>query len=149
MAEINLSQAEADSLFAMEKQRVNDERHTFPIGGKSLNIPLESLDKHEKFLLDRSRGRIDLLKVTMQNRGRKVVVLVRLDLGSRPHRNPDGEEISSPHVHIYREGFGDKWAEPVSKQHFSDLSDLGRTLREFMAFCNIVQAPYIERGLFT
>ena len=149
MAELNLTQAEADALIAMEKHRVNEDRSDFPMGGQSLALPLHSPDKREHFLLDLSRGRIDLLKVKMQNRGRQVVVLVRLDLGGAPHRNPDDEEIPAPHLHVYREGYGDKWAIPVPADRFTTTSDLWTTLDEFMRFCNITQPPHIERGLFT
>jgi len=85
----------------------------------------------------------------MQNRGRQVVVLVRLDLGGAPHRNPDDEEIPVPHLHLYREGYGDKWAVPVPADRFSNLADIWVTLEEFMRFCSVTQPPYIERGLFT
>ncbi len=149
MADINLTQAEADALIAMEKQRANEERADFPMGGHSTVLPLQSADRREQFLLDLSRGSIDLLKVKMQNRGRQVVTLVRLDVGGAPHRNPDDEEIPVPHLHMYREGFGDKWAVPVPADRFSNLADLVVTLEEFMRFCNITQPPYIERGLFT
>jgi len=149
VAEINLTQAEADALIAMEKHRVSEDWFDFPMGGQSVVLPLQSLDRREQFLLDLSRGRIDLLKVKMQNRGRQVVVLLRLDLGGAPHRNPDDEEIPVPHLHVYREGYGDKWAVPVPADHFSDLADVWVTLEEFMRFCNITQPPRIERGLFT
>lgn len=149
MAEINLTQAEADALIVMEKHRVNEDRGDFPMGGQSLVLPLQSPDKREQFLLDLSRGRIDLLKVKMQNRGRQVVVLVRLDLGGAPHRNPDDEEIAAPHLHVYREGYGDKWAIPVPADRFTSTTDPWETLEEFMRFCNITQPPRIERGLFT
>lgn len=149
MADINLTQAEADVLVAMEKHRTSEERSDFPMGGQSVVLPLQSADRREQFLLDLSRGRIDLLKVKMQNRGRQVVVLVRLDLGGAPHRNPDDEEIPVPHLHVYREGYGDKWAVPVPTDRFSDLADVWVTLEEFMRFCNITQPPHIERGLFT
>lgn len=119
------------------------------MGGQSLVLPLQSSDKREQFLLDLSRGRIDLLKVTMQNRGRQVVVLVRLDLGGAPHRNPDDEEIPTPHLHVYREGFGDKWAVPVPVDRFRVTGDVWATLEDFLRFCNITQPPHIERGLFT
>ena len=112
-------------------------------------MPLQSADKREQFLLDLSRGRIDLLKVKMQNRGRQVVVLVRLDMGGAPHRNPDGEEIPVPHLHVYREGYGDKWAIPVSVDCFRAVGDVWATLEDFMRFCSITQPPNIERGLFT
>jgi len=149
MADINLTQAEADALIAMEKHRATEDRSDFPMGGQSLVLPLQSSDKREQFLLDLSRGRIDLLKVTMQNRGRQVVVLVRLDLGGAPHRNPDDEEIPTPHLHVYREGFGDKWAVPVPVDRFRVTGDVWATLEDFLRFCNITQPPHIERGLFT
>lgn len=149
MADLNLTQTEAHALMAMEKLRANEERSDFPIGGQSVVLPLQSADRREQFLLDLSRGRIDLLKVKMQNRGRQVVVLVRLDLGGAPHRNPDDEEIPVPHLHVYREGYGDKWAEPVPANRFSNLADVWVTLEEFMRFCNITKPPHLERGLFT
>jgi hypothetical protein len=149
MADMNLTQAEADALIAMEKHRVNEDRSDFPMGGQALVLPLHSVDRREQFLLDLSRGRIDLMKVKMQNRGRQVVVLVRLDLGGAPHRNPDGEDIPVPHLHVYREGFGDKWAVAVPADQFTATSDVWRTLDEFLRFCNVTQPPHIERGLFT
>ncbi len=124
MAEINLTQAEADALIAKQKVRVNDETWNYPIIGGSINIPLLSMDKRENFFLDIGHSKIDLLKGTYQNRARQVVILVRLDFGSSPHRNPDGEEIPSPHLHIYREGFGDKWATPVPIEIFPNINNL-------------------------
>jgi hypothetical protein len=76
MADMDLAQAEADALIAMEKHRTSEERSNFPMGGESLSLPLQSANRREQFLLDLSRGRIDLCKVKMQNRGRQVVVLV-------------------------------------------------------------------------
>ena len=149
MAEINLTQAEADALIAMEKHRANDERVDFPMGGQSVVLPLQSANRREQFLLDLSRGRIDLLKVKMQNRGRQVVVLVRLDLGGAPHRNPDDTEIAAPHLHVYREGYGDKWAIAVPAEHFRNVADVWTTLEDFLRYCNVTQPPQIERGLFT
>ena len=149
MADMNLTQAEADALIAMEKHRINEDRSDFPMGGQALVLPLQSSDKREQFLLDLSRGRIDLLKVKMQNRGRQVVVLVRLDLGGAPHRNPENEEIPAPHLHVYREGYGDKWAIPIPADRFTATTDLWTTLEEFMGFCSITQPPHIEWGLFT
>ena len=86
----------------------------------------------------------------MQNRGRQVVVLVRLDLGGAPHRNPDGGRRSRfPHLHLYREGFGDKWAMPVPATALRSTTDVWTTLEDFMRFCNITRPPHIDRGLFT
>jgi len=148
MAEFIISQSEADVLIAMEKFRINDEKHSYPGIGDALSIPLISKDKKENFILDIQRGKIDFLKGKYQNRARQIIVLVRLDFGGQPHRNPDGEEIASPHLHIYREGYGDKYAMPIPIGKFPNISDLWGTLQDFMRFCNIIEPPFIERGLF-
>lgn len=148
MAEINLTQAEADALIALEKHRADNQLWQAPTIGGSICIPLVSADKKESFLLDLHKARIDLLRAKYQKRGRNVVVLVRLDLGGPPHRNPDDQEIASPHLHIYREGYGDKWAFPIPAEHFPNIADLGVTLDDFMQYCNITQPPHIEKGLF-
>lgn len=96
MAEINLTQAEADALIAMEKHKINDDEWSYPSLGGAISIPLISANKRENFILDIRRARIDLLKGTYQNRAMQVIVLVRLDFGGRPHRNPDEQEISPP-----------------------------------------------------
>ncbi|HAI13766.1 MAG TPA: hypothetical protein DCM28_18815 [Phycisphaerales bacterium] len=148
MAEINLTQTEAHALIAMGKHRSDIEQRTFPMGGESLVVPLHSADRREQFLLDISRARIDLRRGKFQNRARQVVILLRLDFGGPPHRNPDDEEIPCPHLHVYREGYGDKWAIPVPIEYFPRLDDLSQTLDDFMMYCNITQPPYIEAGLF-
>jgi hypothetical protein len=148
MAEINLTQSEADALIAMEKIKMDDSRWDYPGLGGSLCIPLISRDKRENFMLDISRGKIDMLKGKYQNRARQIIILVRLDFGGQPHQNPDEQEIPSPHLHIYREGYGDKWAVPIPTDRFPNILDLWQTLEDFMDYCNIVEPPNIERGLF-
>jgi len=120
----------------------------FPGRGESISLGIKSFDEQEEFKLDLNRGSISLKKVTMQTRGRRTIVLVRLDLEGAPHRNPDGEEIETSHLHLYREGYGDKWAIPVPPEHFSDVSNLNVTLGEFMRYCNIVRPPNIAMELF-
>ncbi|MCS1412283.1 MAG: hypothetical protein M2R45_05489 [Verrucomicrobia subdivision 3 bacterium] len=108
MANTLLTQAEADALFALDKRRVDDKPWDYTGLGGAITIPLLSTNGREPFFLDLRRGRVKLAKGTYQNRARDVVILARLDFGGTPHRNPDGEEIASPHLHVYREGFGDK-----------------------------------------
>jgi len=149
MGEINITQAEADALIAMPKVRADDEEYDYPGIGGVVSIPLLSADKRENFLLDLSRGRIDLLKGKYQNRARQIVILVRLDFGGSRHQNPDGAWIECPHLHLYREGFGHKWAVPVPAARFPHTADLWRTLEDFMRFCNVTDPPTITKGLFT
>jgi hypothetical protein len=149
MADIDITQAEADVLIAMEKHRVSDTQWLFPPPGDKLSIPLTSVDKREPFVLDISRAQIKLTKATFQNRARQAVILIRLDLDGPPHRNPDGQEVPCPHLHFYREGYGDKWAVPAPRSKYADTSDLLTTLDEFMAHCNITTRPNIQKGLFS
>lgn len=78
-----------------------------------------------------------------------MVVLARLDLFGQAHRNPDSTEVSCPHLHVYKEGFGDKWAMAVPTHQFPSIGDPWEALQDFMRYCNIVKAPNIRKGLFT
>lgn len=149
MAEITLTQSDADTLIAMPKVRADDDERDFSSLQQSVVVPLLSEDRRENFMLDIHSGQINLSKITFQNRGRQVVVLVRLDIAGPPHRNPDGEEVGCPHLHIYREGFGDKWAIAAPVDKFKALSDRWQTLHDFMQFCSIVNPPVFRKGLFT
>src|SRR6266436_3806404 len=99
MADIDISQSEANSLIAMEKHRIDEKQWSFPAAGDRLAIPLKSADERENFVLDISRGQIRLTKATFQNRARQAIILLRLDLDGPPHRNPDGREVPCPHLH--------------------------------------------------
>lgn len=143
---MDVPQAEADLLLQMEKCRIDDNLYKFPQFGGAVRIPLKSRNLKEDFILDIQRMKIQLKKNTFQNRARKSIVLARIDIGGAPHRNPDGKEILCPHIHLYQEGFDDKWAYHLPDT-FTDSNDIWLTLQEFMKFCNITQIPYIERGL--
>lgn len=149
MPEMDLTQPEADALIAMEKVRVDDTEHDYPTAGGKLILLLNSRDKRESFFLDITRGRIDFQKGTYQNRAKQVIPLVRVDFGGRPHTNPDGETMQTPHIHRYREGFGDKWASPLPANFCPDTSDAWQMLQGFYTYCAIVEPPHVRKGLFT
>ena len=144
MANVALTQAEADSLLAMEKHRVDDKVWSPPHRGGSVTVPLLSVDGRESFLLDLRRGRIKLAKCTYQNRARQVFILARLDVGGAPHRNPDDEVIQCPHLHVYREGYNDRWAIPVPQDRFPNPDDAPQTLQDFMNYCNVTLPPVMQ-----
>ena len=56
MANIDITQAEADALIEMEKHRVDDKNWLFPAAGERVAIPLMSPDKRENFMLDVTRA---------------------------------------------------------------------------------------------
>lgn len=144
----DLTQVEADALLAMEKYYEGEAKCVFPSLGGSLRLELHSKDHRETFNLDVTRSRAVLTKETFQTRARKTVILVRLDIDGPMHRNPDGEEVPCPHLHLYREGFGDKWAIPLPPE-LADASGTITLLDAFMDYCRIVAKPPIEGELFT
>jgi hypothetical protein len=149
MAEINLTQDEADRLISMKKRAVDEKDWLFPSPGERIAIPLTSLDKRESFTLDVTRAQIKITKATYQNRARTAIVLMRLDLDGPPHRNPDGTEIPCPHLHVYKEGYGDKIAYPAPAILYTNTADLFTTFNMFMQECNITNPPKIQKGLFS
>jgi hypothetical protein len=148
MADLHLTQAEADALMDMEKFRVDDKVWLFPLPGARIAIPLTSLDKREHFLLDATRAQVRLTKVTYQNRVRQSVILMRLDLDGAPHCNPDGTWIPCPHLHLYREGYADKWAVLAPADRYPEPADIYAAFEAFMSHCNIADPPDVQRGLF-
>ncbi len=143
---IELEQAEADRLLALAKRRKETTIYRLPPHRGKISVPLEDLTGREGFLLDISQGGISLERRTYQTRARQTAILARLDFGS-PHRNPDGEEIGVPHLHTYREGYGDKWAYPVPADRYPNIGNLWLTLFDFLVFCNVVEPPDIAQEL--
>lgn len=148
MAEYELTEQEANFFLNMDKVKVDNKEWDLPDLGGKISIPIISADKKEHFWLDVSRTRINLKKQKYQTRFREAIILARLDLDNK-HRNPDGEEIGSPHLHLYKEGYNDKWAYPIPDDIFTNINDAWYTLHDFMKYCQIIEAPNFRRGLFT
>ena len=150
MAELDIPQAEADALIAMEKHCAENKKSwLFPEPGGRLSVALVSPDKRENFILDVTRAQIKLTKATFQNRARQAIILMRLDLDGPPHTNPDDTRIPCPHLHMYREGYGVKWAFPAPVDRYPNVEDLFSTFEAFMRHCNVKEAPQIDIGLFS
>lgn len=129
---------------AMPKRLDSEDPVSLPDAGRSLQRELQAIDTQDRFWLDVYRGRRLSVKCTYQERF-GVVALVRLDLGSRPHTNPDGALLTGSHIHTYREGYEDKWAEPIPADLFTSIGDLETTLREFLDHCNVEYVPATQR----
>lgn len=138
-----LTQDEANILLSIAKKRIDNTMYTFPSQGEHLQIPLRSIDLNHEFQLNIRSSRMELRKGTCLLRVATVHTLVRIDLAGGIHRNPDGEEIGCPHIHLYREGYDDKWAYPLPKD-FSSPEDLWQTVEDFFGYCNIVDKPFIQ-----
>lgn len=138
-----LTQPEADALLNMPKQFVDDSRILLPLGANESRLLLGTVHR-EEFFFDISRGTIALSKVKYQTRARRSVVLARIDLFGAPHTNPDGLKIECPHIHLYREGFDDKWAYALDPNHFPNPRDIGDVYVDFGKFSSIIKLPPLE-----
>ena len=141
-----LTQTEADSLIAMEKRFANPRTITMPAGIDETH-DLLGKDLRERFLLDLWRGTLRLSKLKFQTRGRKIFVLLRVDIDGAPHTNPDGQKVGGTHIHRYREGYEDKWAETLDPAEFSNTSSIEQAYRDFCRICSIVEIPMFQPEL--
>ncbi|MGX4600293.1 DUF6978 family protein [Faecalimicrobium sp. JNUCC 81] len=115
-----------------------------PDDGGKIARNLHSKNSNDQFILNIERGRIDLKKVKYQTRDKATnTVLLRIDTKGPRHLNPDGEFIECPHIHIYKENYGDKWAIPLDATIFSDFCNLSNLLRDFLIYFNVQDIPTI------
>jgi hypothetical protein len=132
-----LTQAEANQFMQMAKRFVRPPASITIPPGVDDTYELAGPNDRERFFLDVWRGTLRLTKLRFQNRARTVVVLARLDVDGAPHTNPDLQLLSGTHLHLFREGYDDKWAYPVDPESFTLLSDPGTTFQEFCAFVTL------------
>jgi len=139
-----LTQSEADQFIQTVKHFVHPPASiSIPPGGDD-TYELAGPDDRERFLLDIWRGTLRLTKLKFQNRVRTIVVLVRLDVDGAPHTNPDGQRLSGTHLHVFKEGYDDRWAYPVDTGTFTLLSDPGATFQDFCSYCNVESPPPVQ-----
>jgi hypothetical protein len=151
---MNLSQSEADGLLRTPKLFKDDIVLEMPQTETGLfEHILVSQNKKEEFILNYGRYGRDSLKLKYQTRAREVVVLARLDISGRPHRNPptevypEGEFIDGPHLHLYREGFDDKFAFSLAQIEGLIINDFNNgieVLESFLRFCAVDNIPHIQ-----
>jgi hypothetical protein len=139
-----LTQTEADQLMQMVKHFVRAPASITIPPGVDETYELASSDDRESFLLDIWRGTLRLTRLKLQNRVRTAIVLVRLDVDGAPHTNPDGQKLLGTHLHLFKEGYDDRWAYPVDPSRFTLLSDPGAIFQDFCAFCKIESPPPIQ-----
>ena len=135
----------AERLFLEEKEFFEKGEIVLPTAGKK-NYKVVS-DRNE-FSLDVTKSSI-AFKCNLQKRYGTVYILRRLDVNGPPHTNPDGTVIECPHMHIYREGFGDKWAVPLSeiKEVKFNVSSIAHIFSAFLEYCNIIESINIQNEL--
>ena len=141
-----LSQKKADAYLAARKIKATaTDCCLSSIIPKPVSIPLVAPDiAGVVFSLDVTQKRI-VLKLKCQLRcTTEAVVLARLDFAS-PHRNPDGTAVGVPHLHIYREGYGDKFAYEVPPGMLKNPDDPLQGLLDFLETYHIDRNVIVDR----
>ena len=140
-----MTQADADRLLALDKRF--DEPDPLEMAPGKWTRNLTAVDLRERFLFDYFRGRIIFAKYRYQMRHGATEILVRY-CSQRKHTNPPNPHhtgrFDGPHVHLYREGYDDKIAFPVSEVGIDDTSDATRVLTLILRFCHVVTIPPIQ-----
>lgn len=135
-----LSTGQALKFLQAPKRFENASHYAFPVERK-VSRRLIAADVREVFVLDVRRRAIEFGKYTFQNRVRTTIALARLDIGGARHRNPDGEYVDCPHLHIYREGYGDKWAYALP-QAFAGCTSPEDYFFAFLDWCNVEKPSF-------
>ena len=143
-----LTQAEFDFLMSEDKL-FDDLASPVQLGPAPIHWTrqINTVVTKEIFLLDFYRGSFELSKYTINKRYRQTVIFLRYDNGGR-HTNPDGVLFKGAHVHLYREGFNDKFAFPVSEIDVDNSDSMETVFTKIMHFCNVKKFPNIEVSMF-
>ena len=143
-----ISQTEFDFLMSEEKS-FDDLVLPVRLGPSPIqwSRQINAISTKEVFLLDFYRGSFELSKYTINKRYRQTVILLRYDNNGR-HTNPDGVLFEGAHVHLYRDGFNDKFAFPVSDIGVDNSDSMETVFIKIMHFCNVKKIPIIEVSMF-
>ena len=144
---MSITQQEFDHLIAFEK--AFDEADMLILGPPpaSWSREMTAPSTRDKFILDFRRGGFEISKYSYNKRYRQTIIMVRYCSSVR-HTNPDGVTFDGPHVHLFREGYDDKFAFPVSDIGVTVGEGMDVVLMKLLRYCNVTGVPAIEVGLF-
>ena len=145
-----LKQEEADTLRMIEKYLIHPQLVKLPPAQGTTIYDIcymKDNKRYDNMNLSTYRGRKNPNKVSYRILYDKCTMLVRIDTQDATHHiNPDGKiEILpyQPHIHIYREGYGDKYAY-LLPEAFSQTDDIVTLFMEFLSYSRVINADKIS-----
>ena len=106
-----------------------------------------SLESHDIFIMDYTRGSIEVKKYSVNKRIKTSIIMIRY-CSQGNHTNPDGiTKFSGPHLHLYKEGFDDKIAVDPSDIGISTTDTIEETIRKILKYANVQDIPVIQSDL--
>lgn len=160
MAHLDITQDKANHLILMPKRPQSKKKVRLPtLENRNVTVALECAEENEGFHFDLVIRDFRLNHYVLQTRWKSHTILLRLELRSDIHRNPDGEEIGPDHLHVYRYKNHDEWAypvpclefplSPINQVRLSDPADFWQTVLDYLVISNITECPNFVGGLFT
>lgn len=145
-----LKQEEADTLRMIEKYLINPQSVKLPPAQETTIYDIYYMKddkRYDNMNLSTYRGRKNPHKVSYRILYDKCVMLVRIDSQDATyHINPDGKTKIlpyQPHIHIYKEGYGDKYAYLLPDE-FSKTDDIVTLFMEFLSYSHVINADKIS-----
>ena len=129
-----LTQAQANALITDLKEAARNDAFEWLESKRhdELFVSVTKADLHFVLTLNRNPFEIRLhIRTKRDNIG-----IMRID-GAPYHANPDGTELrDTAHIHVYREGYGLSWADPI------DWYDPSRPIQTLERFLDEVHARF-------
>lgn len=143
---MSITQQEFDYLMQLKKQFQEKNELLLGPAPHKWSRDIISTTSTEIFILDFYRGSIEIKKYTFHKRYKTCIPLVRFDSWGR-HTNPDQQKFVGPHIHIYKEGYDDKFAYSVDVIGINDQNSMEDVLVKFLKYCNVENIPPIQLTL--
>lgn len=141
----DLTNAEAKFLIELEKI-ATDRRIDIPVDSKKEHLNLARAEEPNDNIMRIyiKRGKRNINKCSFNVVYNKSIILLRLDIEpGRIHQNPDGQDVTNPHLHIYREGYDDRYAIPAPES-FVDMGNLAQALYDLLGYSNVINRDEVE-----
>ncbi|MEQ1526639.1 MAG: hypothetical protein ABL911_07840 [Gallionella sp.] len=129
-----LTQQEANELLAKAKEATRKEILSWERTSRNDDPVIAVGEPDLQFVLSLSRNPFEI-SAHFRTKS-KNIQLARIDT-QKQHINPDGQRITGPHLHWYREGFAHlEWAEEI------DWYDVNKPLDTLFAFLELIKTKF-------
>ena len=142
-----------------EEKKYTVKSFKFPAQNECIMLSGKGLKTKNDYIIDINRKQATLERITFQDRFQTTIVLLRLDIGTKIHTNPDNKKVSGNHIHIYCDDYKDTFAYELDDLILSEINpnfDLSRfktnnhydLFYNFSKFCNFIDKPLMETTFY-
>ncbi len=137
------SNAEGRVLLGTEKDfDIREPLAICPGASQTFDLKAEAVRDKIVFDLRFSDQEDFMFQLRLPDRGESM--LARLDIVGQPHRNPGGEWVQTPHLHLYHQRYESGIAHPIDPYEFRDIRDFQKSYADFCSRFHIVRSPRLD-----